>query len=219
MLRGIERHQSSNRRQRQPITIELMHIIFQSLNFSDYNHTILWAACCLGFYGFLRAHEFIVNSPFNPDIHLAVSDVQADSLVNPSSFRIHIKCSKTDPFRQGCHIYIGAGKRNLCPVRALTQYLHVRGSTPGPLFLFLLSDGTTLHRQWMTSNIQSIFSAAGVPGCNTDHSFCIEAATSGASRGLPDHLIKTLGRWSSHAYQIYIQTPVSTIVGVTSLLT
>ena len=86
-----------------------MQIIFQSLNFSDYNHTMLWAACCLGFCGFLRAGEFTVNSPFNPDIHLAVSDVQADSLVNPSSFRIHIKCSKTYPFRQGCHIYIGAG--------------------------------------------------------------------------------------------------------------
>ena len=216
VLRGVKRHQGSNRRQRQPITIQLMHI-FQSLNFSDYNHTMLWAACCLGFYGFLRAGEFPVNSPFNPDIHLAVSDVQADSLVNPSSFRIHIKCSKTDPFRQGCHIYIGAGKRDLCPVRALTQYLHVRGSTPGPLFL--LSDGTPLHRQWLTSNIQSIFSAAGVPGCYTGHSFRIGAATSAASRGLPDHLIKTLGRWSSDAYQIYIHTPVSTVVEVASLLT
>ena len=101
---------------------------------------MLWAACCLGFFGFLRAVEFTVNSPFNSDIHLAVSDVQADSLVNPGSFRIHIKCSKTDPFRQGCYIYIGAGKRNLCLVRAL----HARGSTPDPLFL--PSDGTPLRR-------------------------------------------------------------------------
>ena len=168
-------------------------------------------------YGFLRAGEFTVNSSFNPDIHLAVSDVQADSLVNPSSFGIHIKCSKTDPFRQGCHIYIGAGKRDLCPVRALTQYLHVRSSTPDPLFL--LSDGNPLHHQWLTSNIQSIFSAAGVPGCYTGHSFRIGAATSAASRGLPDHLIKTLSRWSSDAYQIYIHSTVSTIVGVASLLT
>ena len=114
---------------------------------------MLWAACCLGFFGFLRAGEFTVNSPFNPDIHLAVSDVHADSLVNPGSFRIHIKCSKTDPFHQGCYIYIGAGKRDLCPVCTLTQYLHARGSTSGPLFL--LSDGTPLHRQWLTSSIQS----------------------------------------------------------------
>ena len=128
-----------------------------------------------------------------------------------------IKCSKTDPFRQGCHIYIGAGKRDLCPVRALSQYLHVRGSTPGQLFL--LSDGTALHRQWLTSNIQSIFSAAGDPGCYTGHSFRIAAATSAAPRGLPDHLIKTLGRWSSDGYQIYIHTLVSTVVEVENLLT
>ena len=133
----------------------------------------------------------------NPNIHLAVSDVQADSLVNPGSFRIHIKCSETDPFRQGYYIYIG-------------------GSTSGPLFL--LSDGTPLHRQWLTSSIQSILAAAGVPGCYTGHSFRIGAATSAASDGLPDHLIKTLGRWSSDAYQLYIHTPVSTIVGVTNLL-
>ena len=165
VLRGIKRHQGSNRRQRQPITIELMHIIFQSLNFSDYDHTMLWTACSLGFFGFLRAVEFTVNSPFNSDIHLAVSDVQADSLVNPGSFRMHITSSKTHPFRQGCYIYIGAG--NLCLVCALTQYLHVRGSTPGPLFF--LSDGTPLYHQWLTSSIQSILPALGVPGCYTGH--------------------------------------------------
>ena len=65
----------------------------------------------------------------------------------------------------------------------------------------------------------SIFLAAGVPGCYTSHTFRSGAATSAASCGLPDHLIKTLGRLSSDAYQIYINTPVSTIVGVASLLT
>ena len=87
-----------------------------------------------------------------------------------------MKCSQTDPFHQGCCIYTGAGKRDLCPVRALKQYLHVCGSTPGPLFL--LSESTPLHRQWLTSSIHSILSAAGVPGCNTGHSFCIRTARS-----------------------------------------
>ena len=96
VLLGIKRHEGSNRRQHQPITIELMHIISQSLNFSDYNHTMI---------------------------------------------------------------------------------------------------------------------------CYTSHTFRSGAATSAASCGLPDHLIKTLGRLSSDAYQIYINTPVSTIVGVASLLT
>ena len=72
-----------------------------------------------------------------------------------------------------------------------------------------------LHCQWLTSSIQSILSAAWVPG----HSFRISAATSAGSGGLPDHVIKTLGTWSIDAYQIYIHTPISTIVRVASLLT
>ena len=42
------------------------------------------------------------------------------------------------------------------------------------------------------------------PGCYTSYSFCIATATLAASHGSPDHLIKTLGRWSSDAYQILI---------------
>ena len=68
-----------------------MHIIFHSLNFSDYNHTMLWATHGLEFFGFSRTGEFTVNLHFNPDIHIAVSDAQAESLVNPGSFRIYIK--------------------------------------------------------------------------------------------------------------------------------
>ena len=101
-----------------------MHIFFQSLNFSDYNHTMLWVACCLGFLGILCAGEFTDNSHFNLDIHIDVTDVH-----------INIKYSTMDPFRQGCYIHIGAEKHNLCPMRLLTQYLHVRGSTSGPHFI------------------------------------------------------------------------------------
>ena len=78
-------------------------------------------------------------------------------------------------------------------MRALIQYLHVHGSTPGPLFL--LSDGTPLNRQRLTSSSQFIPSTAGVPGCYTGHSFCIGTTISTASCGLPDHLTNTLSKW------------------------
>ena len=113
VLRGIKRHQGSNQPKRQPITSDLMRVIHRSLDFSSHNHTMLWAACCIGFFGFLRAGEFTVNAPFDPAIHLSVNDIQADSLSNPKSFRILIKCPKTDPFRQGCFVYIGTGGQDL----------------------------------------------------------------------------------------------------------
>ena len=45
---------------------------------------MLWAACCLGSFGFFHAGKFTTNSLFDPDIRLGVSDVQADTLQDPT---------------------------------------------------------------------------------------------------------------------------------------
>ena len=176
---------------------------------------MLWAACCLGFFGLLRAGEFTTNSPFDPNVHLGVSDVQADTLQDPTCFQIHIKCSKTDPFRVGCYIYVGRGSDVICPVVAMGNFLAVRGPSPGPLFCF--ADGRPLTRQLLSSTVQSLLPSAGYSGNYSGHSLRIGAATA-ASRGLPNHLIKTLGRGSSDAYQRYIHTSAGSLSEVSSLL-
>ena len=177
---------------------------------------MLWAVCCLAFFGFLRAGEFTVNSVFDPNTHMTVDDLQADSLVHPSCLKVHIKCSKTDPFHVGCDIYVGRGVASVYPITALGSYLSLCGSAPRPLFTF--SDGCPLTQQQLSSSLQSILHGAGYSGSYSGHSFHIGEVTTAAAQGVPVHLIKTLGHWSSDTYQIYIRTPVSCIVRVSSQL-
>ena len=215
LLRGMKCVQGSSPPTRLPITIDLLQIIQLSLDVKFHDHVMLWA-CCLGFFGFLRAGEFTTNSSFDPSIHLAVSDVQADALVDPTCFKVHIKCSKTDPFCLGCVIYVCHGNRIICPVAALGNFLALCGPSPGPLFFF--ADGRPLTLQQLSSMVQSFLHSAGYHGSYSGHSFRIGAATTAAPWGVPDRPIKTLGRWSSDAYQQYIRTPIGVLTQVSSQL-
>ena len=179
---------------------------------------MFWAACTLAYFGVLRASEFTVssNNSFSPPYHLTLQDLALDSLSSPETLRLHIKASKTDPFRKGSFIHIGRGKYPLCAIRAVVSYLTVRGAGPGPLFR--LQSGQPLSRQLLTSWLRQIVASAGLPGNFSSHSFRIGAATVAARQGIPDHLIQALGRWTSNAYQLYIRTPSAALAGLSSQL-
>ena len=48
---------------------------------------------------------------------------------------------------------------------------------------------------------------------------CIRVCQHASARnGVPDHLIKELGRWSSNAYQTYIRTPTEALASLSTRL-
>ena len=219
VVKGIKRLQGvKSSLTRLPVTPDILAVVRSSLDLTAYDDCMFWAACTLAYFGFLRSAEFTVpsTSSFDTRTHLAVADITVDSLVQPSCLRVHIKASKTDPFRQGCFIYVGQGSTVLCAIQAVLDYLALRGKTPGPLFL--LSNGQPLSRQLVTDRLRSIIQSAGLPGNYSSHSFRIGAATMAAKAGLPDHLIQVLGRWRSDAYKQYIQTSSEVIVSATRKL-
>ena len=134
------------------------------------------------------------------DNDLSVADIAVDSLQSPACLCVWITASKTDPFRQGCHIHIGLGRAPLCAVQALLAYLSLRGNVPGPLFL--LANGQPQSRLILTDWLRQIFSTAG-EGNFSSHSFRIGATTVAAHNGIPDHQIQDLGCWTSNAYQLF----------------
>ena len=218
VLRGIKRSQGSPAAQRLPVTDRILFVIHQALDLSSFDHCMFWAACTLGYFGFLRSAEFTVSNlaSFSPEYHLSVSDVAVDSHTSPSCLRIWIKASKTDPFWKGCFVHIGLGRSPLCAVQAMLSYLSRRGEEPGPLFV--LKSGQPLSRAVLTNWLRQILSTAGISGNFSSHSFRIGAATVAARNGVPDHLIQALGRWTSNAYQLYIRTPSEALAGLSNRL-
>ena len=74
------------------------------------------------------------------------------------------------------------------PVEALLRYLHLRGSNPGPLFVF--ENGSPLTRVKLSSVISSLLKVCNIEGDYTGHSFRIGAAITAARVGIPDNMIK-----------------------------
>ena len=59
---------------------------------------------------------------FDPQFDLCLEDVNWANKER-SSFCLHLKRSKTDPFRQGVHIYYSNQDSLICPGRNLKKYL------------------------------------------------------------------------------------------------
>ena len=226
VLRGIKAVQCKARpasdRARLPITPDLLSKMKQSWEEGRghiWDRKMLWAASLLCFFGFFRSGEITVPSQttFDQGAHLSFEDVAVDSWETPRLLRVRLKASKTDPFRTGVDVFIGATGSSLCPVAAVLAYMSMRGPGPGPLFR--LQNGSPLTRTRLVSEVRNALSAAGVD-CRaySGHSFRSGAATTAAKEGVEDSTIKMLGRWKSEAYQVYIKTPREQLAAISKVL-
>jgi integrase len=217
-VKGIKRSQSVQKLLHQPVTIPMLHqflLILKHGLFGMYIDTMLSCVFKLAFFVFLRCGEFTApNAQFDSHVGLTRQDVSLFYTEGQPCIRLHLKSSKTDPFKLGVTIQVHATGNNLCPVNALNAYLKIRDHlTTTPSYpLFVLPNFTPLTRQKFTYYLDSVLNICNIP-VNTvrPHSFRIGAATAAAAAGVPDHVIKILGRWKSSSYQLYIHTPLALI--------
>ena len=208
-VRAVRRlNPSRSRPLRLPITPAILRSLHRAWSSPPvaYRNRLLWAACCLGFFAFLRSGEFTCPSAaaYVPSM-LSWGDIQVDSHDHPSYLRIVLRQSKTDLFGAGVSLFVGATGDTLCPVAAVLSYLSVRPSRPGPLFTY--QDGRPLSRADLVAAVRQALAAEGFDVSRFNgHSFRIGAATTAAQVGVPDSVIQTLGRWKSSAFMTYVQT-------------
>ncbi len=135
----------------------------------------------------------------------------------PTYISVTLKQSKTDQFRRGTLVIIGRTDDDLCPVAALLQYIAIRGTHSGPLFIY--ADGKFLTKQSFVPRIREALSALGLNNTHyAGHSFRIGAASTAAKANIEDSMIKTLGRWESSAFLTYLRTPPALIARMAKTL-
>ena len=109
-------------------------------------------------------------------------DITVDNASRLQVVRVHIKASKTDPFRKGVHVFLGRTEYPLCPVTALLAYMVIRGRAPGPLFFMA-------HGAFLTfvQEVRKALSIAGIDQAKyAGHSFRIGAASTASAAGIED---------------------------------
>ena len=220
VLRGVKRSIGCHSTSRcLPITPDIMsrlHCVFKLYpKERQFEATLLWAACCVGFFGFMRSGEF-TSSHASPSAVL-FKDLAVDSHTDTRMVRLFLSQAKNDPFKKGILIFLGKSGKAVCPVNALLGYVAVRPVAGGPLFIW--EDMSPLSRDQFVHKVKAALQAANVNSESySGHSFRIGAATTAAAAGVPADTIKMLGRWSSDAYQLYVRTPRESLAAVARCL-
>ncbi|XP_076112479.1 uncharacterized protein LOC143080500 [Mytilus galloprovincialis] len=211
ILRGIKKSQNNVVQERLPITSSILNKLCALLSkgiFSPVLDLMFQCAFKMAFFGFLRCGEFTCRSYNDNSCTVLLQDITVDPTKQFFIFRL--RSSKRDPFRQGVNITIYEND-TFKPVDTMNKYLSIRynnGALPkSPLFVEDEFQSSPLSRETFISSLRQLLDILGyntVKFCG--HSFRIGAATSAAACGVEDHIIQTLGRWSSDCYIRYIRT-------------
>ena len=107
VIRGLRRSKSGSCNQKVPITLLVLYAIRSQLNLDMHNDIMLWAACCVAFFGFLWASEFTVpTNGFSTSKHLSLKYSSVDKQPVPDNVFVNLRFSKTDQFGKGANIVL-----------------------------------------------------------------------------------------------------------------
>lgn len=215
LLRGIQKLRPVTSGIRLPITSAIFRDMSEILTRSPFGalpSLVIQAAIYLAFYGFLRPGEFTVSGPSSHTLlrrHLTRSQ---------NHYTLRLLVSKTQQTGPGVDILLFQTNNAWCPVTVLDRLLSQLPdqSQNSPLLPFLTSP---LSSSQFIKHIRILLSNLGFnPSHFSGHSFRIGAASAASQHGVPEHVIKKLGRWKSACFATYIPNPQEEMAQAFSVL-
>ena len=194
---------------RLPITLPILVCTMKGLDIfcvSQYELFMFKAMCAMAFFAFLRISEITVSKQDSVNGNLLQLDQVSrkhSGKGNVVSLIITFKSYKHNNNQNPFSIVLNRQPK-ACPVQSFLDYVSVRGTVHGPLFINHNSSPV------LRSGFSKMFGSV-IRICNMDpnrykgHSFRIGAATYAAEQGVSDDKIRHLGRWKSDAFKKYIR--------------
>ena len=121
------------------------------------------AVLFLAYFGFLRCGEFIVSKTFQHDVNLTFDDVR----IFDDHLTLHLKQSKTDPFRKGITIRIFSNRFIFVCLSSNDQYICLRNNSFPNLIshtdpFFVTSLCNPLSRAFFVGHLKILLNSNGL---------------------------------------------------------
>lgn len=198
--------ESSKRPKRAPFTVDILTAVRSKLDLSTPLHAAVYACLTTSFYTIARIGEFTIPSlhSFDPQIHVKVSDLCFDT--DCHGFRVaifHLPRTKTSLV--GEDVYWAAQSGPSDPQVALSNHLMVNHPpASAALFSWRHRSGIRpLTRGEFTKSIQTACDKLQM-GSLKAHGLRIGGTLEYLLRGVPFENVKSMGRWSSDTFVIYL---------------
>lgn len=205
-LKSIAPHTAT----RLPVTNDILLRVRPHMRLNTYEGKLMWAAFTFAHSCLMRCGEFTVGS-YKDKSFLSLAAWKWETGATHGS----VTLPRTKTSKEPVDIYVFPNGSETCPAAAMSDYINsrvkrrysVRLDSP----LFAMKDGSPLSRKVLTKALRDALIAARVPNAELykGHSFRRGGATSLARVGVPDSVIKTIGRWKSHAYHLYVDVDLN----------
>lgn len=211
VLTGFGKEKGLDVKKAAPISPQLLLLINSQLDLNSVDDVMFWAACLVGFFGFLRKSNLFppTKKGFSPEKHLCRNSFRRVA----GGFDIRILWSKTCQSHERVLVVplINLPGHPLCPVTAVNVALArtTGAALDGPAFVRRCKKGwTPMLFKWFVDKLRGHLSSTGHALDFSSHSLRRGGATWAARCGVQGEIIKILGDWRSQAYQEYLDIPV-----------